>query len=39
MSHPIPTEIHLHRQSRRLEISFDDGEKFEYPAEYLRVFS
>ncbi|MEW8193572.1 MAG: gamma-butyrobetaine hydroxylase-like domain-containing protein, partial [Candidatus Thiodiazotropha sp.] len=39
MSHPNPTEIHLHKQSRVLEISFDDGSKFSYPAEYLRVFS
>ncbi len=39
MSHPNPTEIHLHRQSKVLEITFDDGNKFAYPAEYLRVFS
>ncbi|MCU7904863.1 MAG: DUF971 domain-containing protein [Candidatus Thiodiazotropha sp. (ex Epidulcina cf. delphinae)] len=39
MPHPNPTEIHLHKQSRTLEISFDDGHKFSYPAEYLRVFS
>jgi DUF971 family protein len=39
MSHPNPTEIHLHKQSRVLEISFDDGNKYSYPAEYLRVFS
>ena len=39
MSHPNPTEIHLHKKSRVLEISFDDGKKFSYPAEYLRVYS
>ncbi len=39
MSHPNPTEIHLHRQSKVLEITFDDGNKFALPAEYLRVFS
>ena len=39
MSDHTPTEIHLHRQSKLLEITFDSGEKFEYPAEYLRVFS
>jgi DUF971 family protein len=39
MSQPAPTEIHLHKQSRVLEISFDDGKQFSYPAEYLRVYS
>lgn len=39
MSHPVPTEIHLHKRSRVLEITFDDGKKFSYPAEYLRVYS
>ncbi len=34
-----PQAIHLHRQSRRLEILFDDGARFELPAEYLRVYS
>lgn len=36
---PIPTEIKLHRQSRMLEISFDDGARFELSCEYLRVHS
>lgn len=36
---PRPTEITLHRQSRVLEIAFDDGQRFELPCEYLRVFS
>ncbi|RFA30678.1 1-(5-phosphoribosyl)-5-((5-phosphoribosylamino)methylideneamino)imidazole-4-carboxamide isomerase [Alkalilimnicola ehrlichii] len=35
----VPTEIKLHRQSRRLEVAFDDGQRFELSAEYLRVFS
>lgn len=39
MSHPIPTEIHLHKLSRVLDITFNDGQKFSYPAEYLRVYS
>ncbi len=36
---PIPTEIKLHKQSRILEVAFDDGRRFELPCEYLRVFS
>jgi len=39
MSKPVPTEINLHRQSRVLEITFDDGAHFNLPCEYLRVFS
>ncbi len=39
MSHPTATEINLHRVSRVLELSFDDGSNFKLPAEYLRVFS
>ena len=39
MSKPVPTELNLHRQSRVLEITFDDGAKFNLPCEYLRVFS
>ncbi len=35
----IPTEIHLHRKSRLLSITFDNGQRFDYPCEYLRVFS
>ena len=38
-SAPRPTDINLHQQSRVLEISFDDGSKFELPCEYLRVYS
>lgn len=36
---PNPTELNLHRMSRVLEISFDDGSNFKLPAEYLRVYS
>lgn len=36
---PIPTEINLRQQSRLLEITFDDGEHFEFTCEYLRVHS
>jgi len=39
MSKHVPTELNLHRQSRVLEISFDDGSSFQLPCEYLRVFS
>ena len=36
---PKPTDITLHQQSHRLEIAFDDGARFEYPCEFLRVYS
>jgi len=36
---PTPTEFNLHRQSRTLEITFDDGSHFDLPCEYLRVYS
>ncbi len=36
---PKPTEINLHKKSRTLEIVFDDGNRFEYTCEYLRVYS
>ena len=35
----IPTEIRLHQKSRILEISFEDGERFELSYEFLRVFT
>ena len=38
-ANPRPTEITLHQQSRVLEITFDDGSRFELPCEYLRVYS
>jgi len=36
---PRPTGITLHQKSRLLEISFDDGVRFQLPCEYLRVYS
>jgi len=38
-AHLVPTEISLHQKSRLLEIAFSDGFRFNYPCEYLRVFS
>ncbi|MCW9012518.1 MAG: gamma-butyrobetaine hydroxylase-like domain-containing protein [Gammaproteobacteria bacterium] len=32
-----PSEIKLHQKSRLLEISFESGENFKYPCEYLRT--
>ena len=34
-----PIEIRLKKAEKRLEIDFDDGRKFSYPAELLRVES
>ena len=34
-----PVDIKLHQKSRVLEISFEDGEVFNLPCEYLRVYS
>jgi DUF971 family protein len=34
-----PTDITLHQKSKSLEITFDDGARFNLPAEYLRVHS
>ena len=34
-----PTEIKLRKQSRLLEVTFDDGSHFQLPLEYLRVYS
>jgi DUF971 family protein len=39
MSEPVPTEIRLRRSSRVLEVTFEDGCRFELPFEYLRVHS
>jgi len=38
-STPTPTEIKLHQISRKLEIAFDNGTRFELPYEFLRVYS
>ena len=34
-----PTHIELHKQSRRLELAYDDGIKVTLSAEFLRVHS
>ncbi len=39
MAEPWPTEIRLSKDRRLLTVSFDTGESFALPAEYLRVFS
>ena len=36
---PTPTDIRLHQKTRVLEVLFDDGNRFELPCEYLRVYS
>jgi DUF971 family protein len=36
---PWPVEIRLKQSEKLLEIDFDDGSKFRYPAELLRVES
>lgn len=37
--YPNPVEINLHQKSKQLEVSFDDGSRFHFPCEFLRVFS
>lgn len=39
MQIPTLTEIKLLQKSRVVQIQFDNGEKYELPCEYLRVFS
>ncbi|HMK67172.1 MAG TPA: DUF971 domain-containing protein [Stellaceae bacterium] len=39
MSAAWPTEIRLKQAEKLLEITFDDGAAFRFPAEYLRVES
>ena len=39
MPEPMPTEIKLRKASRLLEVTFEDGSRFELPFEYLRVHS
>lgn len=36
---PAPTQIILHKRSRILEVVFGDKQIFNFPCEYLRVFS
>ncbi len=35
----VPLEIRLVKADRTLHVSFDDGNRFAFPAEYLRVES
>lgn len=35
----IPTEIKLRQKSRVVEVSFEDGQRFELSYEFLRVFT
>ena len=36
---PVPTEIRLRKADRVLQVAFDDGARFSFPAEFLRVES
>ncbi len=36
---PWPTELRLSKDRKTLQIAFDGGERFDLPAEYLRVKS
>jgi len=36
---PIPTEIKLHQQSHLMEVAFNNGDRYEFSYEYLRVYS
>jgi DUF971 family protein len=38
-SKPWPTELRLHKDRKALSVTFDNGERFELSAEYLRVKS
>jgi DUF971 family protein len=38
-SAPWPMELRLHKDRRCLTVSFDNGQSFQLPAEYLRVRS
>jgi len=39
MTKHYPTEITLHKAKHLLELTFDDGNSFKLPTEYLRVYS
>ncbi len=39
LSMPTPTLLTMHKQSKVLEIAFDDGSTFSLPFEFLRVYS
>jgi DUF971 family protein len=36
---PVPIEIKLHQKSRLMELTFEDGKRFELSYEFLRVHS
>ncbi|MFN4064711.1 gamma-butyrobetaine hydroxylase-like domain-containing protein [Aquincola tertiaricarbonis] len=36
---PQPTGLTVHQQSKQLEVSFDDGRRFQIPFELMRVYS
>ncbi|MDR2838779.1 MAG: DUF971 domain-containing protein [Azonexus sp.] len=36
---PIPVEITLHQKSRRLELAYEDSQRYLLDFEYLRVFT
>jgi DUF971 family protein len=36
---PMPTALTVHKQSRTLEVAFDNGASFSLPFELLRVYS
>lgn len=36
---PTPTDLKLRKTSRVLEVTFDDGQTYSLPFEYLRVYS
>lgn len=36
---PVPTDIVVHKPSRSLKITFDDGANYDLPFELLRVYS
>jgi DUF971 family protein len=38
-THPWPTELRLGKDRRVLAVTFDNGERFDLDAEYLRVVS
>jgi len=35
----IPTDIRIHQSAKKLTITFENHEVFDYPFEYLRVYS
>ena len=39
MSDPWPTELRLHKNRQVLTVAFDNGDRFDLAAEYLRVRS